>query len=366
MNNIRIKPNSSVPKVQQIERQIRQKIESGELPAGQKLPSMINLADQLGVSLGIVKLALRTLTAEGVLQSKPKVGVFVADAPPVRNVALVLPTIELEQIPRMVRAARTSLPADFQLVIEASSTNYDGQIDLFRNLNKNHISGVILFTPALSKYGSILQEALDPAIPCVQCIFELDGLQTDCVASDGFVMGQSAVQYLIDKGHHKIGLVSTGADGRTISDRIKGMDAALKQIGQSYDQLPLTLLDPNDMNPDTPWLSGKNATFKLLEEHPDLTAIIGGNGHITLGAIQAITETGRSIPNDISLIAMELDLSAFEHTVPQITAIDKPLERMFERATELLTKRIKNPDLPLRTVHLPPVLKERQSVKAIN
>lgn len=365
MNNIRIKPDSSIPKVQQIEKQIRQKIESGELAAGEKLPSMINLADQLGVSLGIVKLALRTLTAEGVLQSTPKVGVFVADSPPAKNIALILPSIELEQIPRMVRSTRTNLPKGFQLVIEAPGTGYNGQVDLLKSIDKKHVSGVILHTPPLRKYAPLLQEAIHPDVPCVQCVFELDDLHMDSVTADGFTMGQNAVQYLIDHGHKKIGLISNRSDSRTFRDRTKGMDRALKQTDQSIDQIPQVFLDPSDLNPDMPWLAGKQATAQLLSDHPDLTAIIGGNGHITLGAIQAINETGRTIPDDISLIAMELDLPAFEHTAPPITAIDKPLEQMFTRAVELLTERIENPDLPLRAIHLAPVLKERLSVKDI-
>lgn len=357
--------NLDTPLVKQLEKQLRKQIQAGQLKPGEKLPSMRKLAEQLNVSVIITKQALNQLTTEGYLQSVPKAGVFVAEILPARNIALILPSIELEQISRMVRSTRQHLPKGFQLVIEAPSTGYDGQIDLLKNIRKPHISGIILPTPALRKYAPLLHDALDPEIPCVQCVFELDDLQLDSVTADGFTMGQNTVQYLIEKGHRKIGLISSRSDSRTFRDRTKGIDFALRQIHLTYDQLPCISLNPNEVNADCPWLAGKNATLELLKKHPDLTAIIGGNGHITLGAIQAINETGRSIPNDISLIAMELDLSAFEHTVPQITAIDKPLERMFERATELLIERIKNPDQPLRTVHLPPVLKERDSVKDI-
>jgi LacI family transcriptional regulator len=365
MNNMTIQPDSAVPKVRQIETQIRERIISGDLPSGFKLPSMRDLAQQLCISVGIVKQALNTLTTEGFLQTTPKTGVFVSDSPPLRNIALVLPSIELEQIARMVRATRTHLPQGFQLVIEASSAGYVGQVDLLKNIKKNRVAGVLLPTPNLRKYALLLQEALDPEVPCIQCVFELDNLKMDSVTADGFTMGKIAVEHLIRNGHRKIGLVTNYSDSRTFRDRIKGMDFTLRQIGQSYEKLPQILIEPDGLDPDAPWLTGKEATTRLLQRHPTLTAIIGGNGHITLGAIQAINETGRSIPNDISLIAMELDLPSFEHTVPPITAIDKPLEQIFARATELLIDRINNPDQPLRAIHLPPILHERESVKTL-
>jgi len=365
MYKLEIETDSPVPKVRQIEGQIRSQIMDGELAAGTKLPSMRRLAQQLDVSVGIVKQALNTLTVEGYLKSAPKAGVFVADTPPAKNIALILPSIELEQIARMVRSTRTHLPKGFQLVIEAPSTGYDGQVDLLKNIKSTHISGIILPTPSLRKYAPLLQKAIDPEIPCVQCVFELDDLKMDSVTADGFTMGQTTMKYLIDKGHQKIGLITNHSDSHTFRARIKGMNAVLQKIGQSYETLPQIMVDSKDVDPDAPWKAGKDATFTLLEQHPDLTAIIGGNGHITLGAIQAINETGRSIPNDISLIAMELDLPAFEHTVPPITAVDKPLEQMFTRAVELLIERIKEPDQPLRAIHLSPILHERESVKDI-
>lgn len=357
---ITLENTPDVPLVKQLEEQLRNQIQGGILKPGDKLPSMRKLAEQLGVSVIITKQAFNTLTTEGFLYSAPKSGVFVAEALPVRNIALILPSVELEQIPRMVRATRESLPKSFQLVVEAPSSGYDGQIDLMRNISKSHISGIILYTPAERSYAPLIQEALTPDIPCIQSSFELDGLQLDSITEDGFAMGQTAMSYLIQKGHHRIGLINTISDSRTFRDRTAGMDSALKSIGQSFETLPKEICRLN-LSTEPAEL----ATARLLEKHPDLTAIIGGNAQITLGIFRALQRSGRSVPDDVSLIAMELDLPVFEYTSPKITAVDKPLEQIYSRAVELLIERIDNPDLPLRSIHFPPELKERNSVKDI-
>ncbi|MFA5688821.1 MAG: GntR family transcriptional regulator [Kiritimatiellales bacterium] len=365
MNRLKIDRASPVPKVRQIEHILRRKIEAKELSPGKKLPSMQDLAEHFGVSIGIIKLALRTLSFEGYLRSVPKSGVFVADTLPLKSIALVLSSAELEQVPRIIRATRGSLPKNYRLVIEASSTGYEGQIDILKTISSPYISGIILQTPPARCYIESIQRNLPSGIPCIQALAEFEELGMDSVTADGFSMGQIATNHLIQMGHRKIGLIGNESDNQTFIARKKGIDFAMKQIGQSYNSMIKETVDPMHLDFDAPWNPGRNAALHLLEKHPDITAIIGGDGHITLGAYKAIIETGRSVPEDISLIAMELDLPSFEHTNPPISAVDKPFELVFSRAVELLVNRIESPDRPLQSIHLAPVLCSRDSVKKL-
>lgn len=61
----------------QIERFFRRQIQTGALPAGQRLPSNPSLAGQWGVSPTVVQKALARLTADGLLSRKPGRGTFV-------------------------------------------------------------------------------------------------------------------------------------------------------------------------------------------------------------------------------------------------------------------------------------------------
>ena len=80
------------PIYQQIKTTIQQRIDSGEWPAGQKLPSENELVAALDVSRMTINRALRELTQQGLIQRVHGLGSFVAETP--RHASL----IELQDI----------------------------------------------------------------------------------------------------------------------------------------------------------------------------------------------------------------------------------------------------------------------------
>lgn len=366
MDNLKIEESSPVPKVRQIETKIREAIASGRLCPDTRLPSMRDLAQQLGVSVGIAKQAINTLTIEGYLRSSPKVGVFVAYKRPTKSIVLVLPSVELEQMPRIVRGARSNLPENFRLVIEAASNDFDSEVDIIKYLDPSHVAGILLMSPSQQRYADLIKPHLRGDIPCVQILNELTGLPTDCATIDGYEMGSMAIRLLIEAGHAHIGLVFNDADAQTYLNRIDGMNAELKRIGLSYDALPKEIIRADQLSADTPSFYGHEAAVRLLQRHPDITAIIGGDGHITLGVVQAVKEAGKSIPDDYSVLSMGVDLPSFQHVTPGISVLDEPLEKICRRAAEVLMDRIKSPKEMYRTIQFPPTLYSRGSVKALN
>src|SRR5689334_6434336 len=74
--------DSGVPETlqRQIYQWIRNAILSGQLPAGQRLPSMRTLASELGVSRNTTSLVYAQLLAEGYVQSKVGRGTIVEPA----------------------------------------------------------------------------------------------------------------------------------------------------------------------------------------------------------------------------------------------------------------------------------------------
>ena len=63
---------------QQIRNHVLTRIESGEWPEGSRIPSEAKLAEQLGASRMTIHIALRDLSAEGVLLRRQGAGTFVA------------------------------------------------------------------------------------------------------------------------------------------------------------------------------------------------------------------------------------------------------------------------------------------------
>ena len=80
--NIILSNTDSAPIYEQITRQLRAKIVSGELTAGQALPSMRLLARELRISVITTKRAYEDLERDGFILTRPGRGSFVAEQNP--------------------------------------------------------------------------------------------------------------------------------------------------------------------------------------------------------------------------------------------------------------------------------------------
>ena len=78
---LRIDVGSSVPPFEQIRGQVAGLIASGALSPGDRLPTVRDLASDLGVAVGTVQRAYRELEAAGLLTSRRRHGTTVAQGP---------------------------------------------------------------------------------------------------------------------------------------------------------------------------------------------------------------------------------------------------------------------------------------------
>src|SRR5436309_10429066 len=81
---IHISPNDGVPIYLQIVNQVKYLVASGRLAAGEELPPIRTLAEQLVVNPNTVARAYRELELLGIVEKRRTNGTFVADAPPAR------------------------------------------------------------------------------------------------------------------------------------------------------------------------------------------------------------------------------------------------------------------------------------------
>jgi len=163
---------------------------------------------------------------------------------------------------------------------------------------------------------------------CVQVARYID----DAVIADGFAMGRMGFAHLVEKGHRRIGIIDTTSDERIAQDVRKGATAALQKVGIAFKDLPRICNNVSELNVNKPWKLGQQAAAQLLKQHSDLTALVGINPHLALGAYRAAQQANMKVPKDISILALENDLTIFNMTDPTISVVDTPLEDMAERA----------------------------------
>jgi DNA-binding transcriptional regulator YhcF (GntR family) len=78
---VSVDPSSPTPPFEQLRIGIRQLVATGALPVGSRLPTVRQLAADLGIAPGTVGRAFRELELEGIIESRGRHGTHVKSAP---------------------------------------------------------------------------------------------------------------------------------------------------------------------------------------------------------------------------------------------------------------------------------------------
>jgi DNA-binding LacI/PurR family transcriptional regulator len=108
---------------------------------------------------------------------------------------------------------------------------------------------------------------------------------------------------------------------------------------------------------------GRRATLRLLDDFPEITAIVASNDAMALGAMLAIQERGLQVGKDIAVTGFD-DIAASEFANPPLTTLRQPIKEIGQRLVEMLVKLINNEALPESHILLSPVLTVRDSCGA--
>lgn len=147
--------------------------------------------------------------------------------------------------------------------------------------------------------------------------------------------GELATRHLLEYGHRRIAAILEEPVQLT---RRQGFQAALAEVGLSA---PLDYIRQGDSS----FESGYQGALALLALPEPPTAIFTGNDWMALGAIEAITSQGLSVPRDLSVVGVD-DISLAAHSNPRLTTISTPKREMARAATELLLRYIQRTDIP--------------------
>jgi DNA-binding LacI/PurR family transcriptional regulator len=135
----------------------------------------------------------------------------------------------------------------------------------------------------------------------------------------------AAVQEFHRLGRRRIAAIHGPAFNPCAIDRRIGYQRAVHDLG-----LPQASTD-GDFHRD----GGHHAAQQLLRHDPDTDAMFIACDLMAAGAVQAITATGRRVPDDVSIIGFDDSIAAV-CTNPPLTTMRLPVEEMAAAATRLL------------------------------
>jgi DNA-binding LacI/PurR family transcriptional regulator len=134
---------------------------------------------------------------------------------------------------------------------------------------------------------------------------------------------------------------------------MEGYTQALHEAGLPVDE---ALTDRGDWSAT----SGYHTTQQLLNEGQSFTALVAQNDQMAVGAIKALREAGRQVPEDVSVIGFD-DIPLASYFDPPLTTLRQPMQESGERAARLLIESIRSPERPQVQVLIRAKLIQRSS-----
>jgi DNA-binding LacI/PurR family transcriptional regulator len=258
------------------------------------------------------------------------------------------------EIPYITGAAAAASEKDYFLNFLASQLTPDSLLNMYRS---NQIDGVILLQVSMDDWRvNLLRENNYPFVMLGRCE-ELDGLSFVDLDFESAIL--QAFDYLLALGHRKIGFLTYPQSWRKgrIGPAVHSLDGYKKALEHSGVASCYREIGWNSVE------EGSQATNELLQENPELTAMITVSHSTAAGSIKALTLHGRSVPQDFSVMSIGFGADLANVVTPSLTMLEWSPYEISYQATTLMTEQLANIDLPARQVLVPPKLVVRESTK---
>ena len=173
-------------------------------------------------------------------------------------------------------------------------------------------------------------------VPCVlvtSSAAELPFENLSSVTSDDTLAASMAIEGLLELGHRNVVIIGGHRDYSGITRlRHKGCMDAFRAHGipfgeEQYETARFTFEE------------GYRAAMALLQRHPGFTALFAMSDVMALGAIRALADAGKRVPDDVSVIGFD-GLQIGEYTLPRLSTVAQSVDQLAERSMCLLLQSI--------------------------
>nr|WP_308430818.1 LacI family DNA-binding transcriptional regulator [Streptomyces aurantiogriseus] len=156
---------------------------------------------------------------------------------------------------------------------------------------------------------------------------------TVLTAGDGAdLMARTATEYLLGLGHATVHHLAGPQRWYAARDRLEGWRTTLAAHGRDV---------PRVVEGDWSAASGY-AAGRELAEADDVTAVFAANDDMAIGLVRALTEAGRRVPEDVSVVGFD-DIPVAAFVTPPLTTVRQPFDAVAQEGLKRLVHAIENP-----------------------
>ena len=336
--------------------------EASRLP--DKRPTINDIAKRVGLSKASVSRALNGKqdvdpeTRKRVLKVAAQVGyVPSASARALSNgrsncLGLLVPTLTWPWILEVLRGVAEEIErSGYSLILYTTSGGEDSEREFMSQVvPAGAVDGLALVIPlGMLEY---IERLAKGGLPVV--VVDDRGHYPDLptVATTNIEGGRSATLHLVERGRRRIAMLNGPRDFGCNRDRLEGYKSALQKAGLEFD--PKLVVDS-----DFKESGGASAMTTLLAADPKLDAVFVANDVMAFGAMRALRNSGRRVPDDVAVVGFD-DIPASAMTHPPLSTVRQPLYEMGRTAASMVMAAVRGESITKR-IELPTSLVIRES-----
>lgn len=275
-------------------------------------------------------------------------------------VGLILPGLENPIYPLCAQVVQTNLARQgYTSVLCTQTDDGTGEDEYVGMLLDRGVSGIIFVsglhadtTADADRYRNLVAQRL----PIVFVNGFVDGVDAPFISSDDRAAGDLAVSHLAQLGHRRIGMLSSSATSVSALRQVAGYRGAMRrEFGGRGEEL-IDVGFPGEEG-------GYAGAMRLMDKN--VTAIVCSSDMLALGAIRALRQRGRRVPEDVSVVGYD-DSVLMTYTDPPLTTVRQPMLAMGVAAARALIDSIRGVHPSVGESLFPPDLVVRGSTTALS
>lgn len=335
-NSVGIQRRKAAPVYKQLADLIRQRIQSGEFGAGDRLPSTKQFSEEFKVNHLTTRQALKVLERESLISMHAGRGTFVRVAKiKILQIAVIVPSLGQQMPGEISKGMRRTINGGEEVSLTFIDYHDDAAFEkeCLERLKADSFDGAIYFPSLDPKTIKPILELVTTGFPIVFIDRAIEGVPCWLVSSDNSAMGAVAARHLLKAGVKRPACV-TSAFSNTM-ERLHGFRVELNN-----ENIPLpeerVVVAPLAGDPE----GSLTRALLALKKRPD--GIFYYNDYQALIGLKVIQQEGYKVPEEVKIIGCD-DIEAAHLAIPALTSVHQKFMEVGSRALEMLLDLIRLP-----------------------
>lgn len=209
--------------------------------------------------------------------------------------------------------------------------------DAMNHLRDQHVEGIVLIAANDDAIDAVSAHA-GRGVPVV--VVEGDESKAHLTVGVDQVAGAVlGTRHLIELGHEKVLHLAGPSSWTEARGRLSGYRTAMYDAG-----LPPQLQVEGDWSARSGYEAGQR-----IAARDDVTAVFCANDQMALGLLRSLSEAGRSVPHDISVVGFD-DIPEAAYLIPPLTTVRQDFDEVGRRAIRILRSALSDEPAPERLI----------------